>query len=304
MPEQKITKREMRRIKHEEKQKRREEEEKSRKKRRMLTRGIGIAVIALIVFGLSQIWSDGSSRIDNNVNPMLVTSKDNIKGNPDAYVTLVEYSDFQCPACRSYYPMLKKLNEKYPDNLRIVYRHFPLVQIHQHATRAAQAAEAAGMQGKFWEMHDMIFNTQDSWSESDNPKQFFADLAGTLGLDVEKFERDIESDEVMEKVKRDTNSGIKLGVSATPTFYLNGRKLANPRSFDEFSSLIRDAIDNTPTINPLTGEVTKPEDGNMTEVGSVQLESATGTSSATAQNAQESQDDTKDAGADLVQPNE
>ncbi len=264
MNEQKITKREMRRIKRQEKQKRRELAIKKRQQRRVVTLGVGFVVIILIIVGLSNVGSNEPA-LESETNPQLVTSQDHIKGNPDAYVTLVEYSDFQCPACRTYYPLLKQLNEKHPDDVRIVYRHFPLVQIHPYAVPAAQASEAAGIQGKFWEMHDKLFETQDGWSKGGVPDGFFSDLAGTIGLDVEKFKKDMDSSEVKSKIERDKQFGDKLNVTGTPTFYLNGKKLSNPKSFEELDSLIDDAIANIPTINPITGELDTGESGIETD---------------------------------------
>lgn len=174
--------------------------------------------------------------------PVNVVDSDWMKGNSQAEATLIEYGDFQCPACATYYPMTKQLLQDYPENLRIVYRHFPLPS-HRNAYPAALAAEAAGNQGKFWEMHDILFEKQDEWSNLANPKEKFLEYATELGLDLDKFESFYESDEAKNSADADTLSGNNLGVNATPTFYLNGRKLESIRSYQDFSSRVEEVIE-------------------------------------------------------------
>ena len=165
---------------------------------------------------------------------------DQIKGAPlkEAKVILIEYSDFQCPACRSYYPMVKKLSQEFA-NLSVVYRHFPLPQ-HLNARPSAQAAEAAGQQGKFWEMHDMLFDNQQSWAESKTSREIFLGYALALGLDMEKFKTDYDSPETKTKIEKDYQSGAK-DIDGTPTFFINDKKIQNPRNYDEFRNIIQQA---------------------------------------------------------------
>ncbi|MDO8571072.1 MAG: DsbA family protein, partial [bacterium] len=151
--------------------------------------------------------------------------------------------DFQCPACEAYYSILKQVHEKYGNKIQFVYRHFPLSTIHPHAERAAQVAEAAGKQGKFWEMHDMLFENQSSWSSEGNPDQTFIKYAERLTLDLDRFKKELDSKEVRGKVTNDSSSGAKLGVQGTPTFFLGGKQLdRNPQSFEEFSEIITNAL--------------------------------------------------------------
>ena len=168
------------------------------------------------------------------------TSTDWVKGAPlkDAKVTIIEYSDFQCPACGAYYPMVKQLGQEFK-NLAIVYRHFPLTQ-HANARPAAQAAEAAGRQGKFWEMHDMLFENQKYWSESRVVTDIFVAYAKTLGLDMEKFKNDFNSSAAKTKIESDYQSGASE-IDGTPTFFLNDKKIQNPQSYDEFRTIIEQA---------------------------------------------------------------
>jgi protein-disulfide isomerase len=175
-----------------------------------------------------------------------ITENDWVKGNRDASVALIEYSDFQCPACASYFPIVTQLVQNFGDDIAFVYRHFPLRQ-HANAEIAGQAAEAAGKQGKFFEMHDLIFENQSFWENQSKSKaqDTFEIYASQLGLDINKFNIDRESEATVEKVKNDFQSGVRAGVNATPTFFLNGEKLNNPRSLKEFSTLIQEALSQT-----------------------------------------------------------
>ncbi len=163
-------------------------------------------------------------------------------------VTLIEYGDFQCPACYGYEPTMREIREKYKDDITFQFRHFPLVEIHQNALSASRAAEAAGLQGKFWEMHDMLYEAQDpngksGWSGSPNPTTFFEDFAAQLSLDVEKFKTDFRSDQTNRAVQNDRSEAKKLGFSGTPSFMLDGKKIEEPKNEVEFfSKLIDEAI--------------------------------------------------------------
>ncbi|MCW3119182.1 MAG: disulfide bond formation protein DsbA [Chitinophagaceae bacterium] len=148
-----------------------------------------------------------------------VSSKDHIQGNSQAPLELVEYGDYQCPHCGRAYPIVKHLQQELGDKLKFVFRNFPLAQIHPEAVRAAVAAEAASLQGKYWEMHDMIFENQEYLS-----KNAFIAFAGKLGLDIEQFSKDIARPELLEKIDTDFESGLRSGVNATPTFFINDEK--------------------------------------------------------------------------------
>lgn len=138
-------------------------------------------------------------------------------------VTVTEFSDFQCPACRAAQGMVKQLEEK--EGVRIVYRHFPLSSIHKNAQLAAEAAEAAFAQGKFWEFHDILFERQEQWAEEKNPETKFIEYAGELELDKDAFTKALVDHAYRELVISDYQEGLKVGVNATPTFYVNGRKV-------------------------------------------------------------------------------
>ncbi|OGV90441.1 hypothetical protein A3A66_03750 [Microgenomates group bacterium RIFCSPLOWO2_01_FULL_46_13] len=171
-----------------------------------------------------------------------LTSSDQIRGSLDAKIMLLEYSDFQCPACKAYEPLVKKVLEEYSDEVFLVYRHFPLRQTHENAQLSAQAAEAAGKQQKFWEMHDLLFIKQEEWAEEKDFSVKLKSYAEELELNVDQFEKDLESDEGKRKIDEDYASGLKFNVNATPTFFLNGKKLENMRSFNDFKREIENLL--------------------------------------------------------------
>lgn len=211
--------------------------------KRIMIWGGFIVIVGLIIWGLIAA-SEKAKREQANIAPVdQVTENDWIRGNATSAVTLIEYSDLQCPACAAYFPLVERLVKENGDKFRFVYRNFPLSQ-HINAIPAAHAAGAAGKQGKFWEMHDMLFTKQTDWESATDAKGIFTEYAKTLGLDMEKFAIDIDSKEVADKVDADLKSGLKAGVNATPTFYLNGKKI-NPRDYEEFKKIIEDTASNT-----------------------------------------------------------
>ena len=145
-----------------------------------------------------------------------------IRGRVDAPVTLEEYGDFQCPPCGKLAGPIKDLEKDYGNSLRVIFHNFPLIT-HQHATKAACAAEAAGLQGKFWEMHDAIYSEQERWSKAADVQPLFNAYAGLIGLDVKRFQEDVNSDKIKERVSADQRHGSSLGIQTTPTIFLNNR---------------------------------------------------------------------------------
>jgi protein-disulfide isomerase len=146
-----------------------------------------------------------------------VSERDHARGPADAPITLVEYGDYQCPFCGAAYPVVKRLQKTLGKRLRFVFRNFPLTQAHPYAMVAAEAAEAAALQGKFWEMHDLLFE-QQTFLEPD----IIPLWAKKIGLDLEEFGNEIKQGVVGKRVKEDRQSGIRSGVNGTPTFYING----------------------------------------------------------------------------------
>lgn len=213
--------------------------------RRILLWTAAAGVLAGIVFAVwhaaKSIPIPGTAGGDLSVP---VGEGDNIKGPADASATLVEYSDFQCPACGSFYPVLKQLFADSKDKVRFVYRNFPLKSLHPNAELAAHAAQAAALQGKFWEMHDKLFEGQAKWSgmSGTGAREVFLGYAGELGLDKARMDKDMDGDAVKSKVQSDVDGGNRAGVNSTPTFYLNGKKLTGFRSVDEFRAAVLSAI--------------------------------------------------------------
>jgi len=150
-------------------------------------------------------------------------------GNPKAPVTLEEFGDFECPPCGQLHPVLKQMEAEFgPERLRIIFREFPLVPNHAHALAAARAAEAAGLQGKFWEMHDMIYEHQNDWHEAFDVRPIFDGYAKKIGLEMDQFARDNTSEIVERRIFLDGKRAHSLGVEGTPTVYLNGKEVPFP----------------------------------------------------------------------------
>lgn len=166
-----------------------------------------------------------------------VGPRDQLSGKPTATITLVEYGDYQCPHCEHAYPLLKKLTKQFSNELRFVFRNFPLQESHPAAMISAQAAEAAGLQNKFWEMHDMIYEHQDELDEN-NLLRF----AEVLKLDIQKFKKDSNSKDVLTKVENDFEGGIRSGVNGTPTFFINqNRADSYDGSYESLAEAVRNA---------------------------------------------------------------
>ena len=147
-------------------------------------------------------------------------------GPETAPVTLEEFGDYQCPPCAQVYPEVERIREEFGDRLRLVFRHYPLTRIHPHALLAAHAAESAGLQGKFWEMHRLLYENQTAWSNTPDPRPAFDAYARRAGLDVERFRRDLGGAEADARIVADVGRARSVGVESTSTFFVNGRKLA------------------------------------------------------------------------------
>ena len=147
-----------------------------------------------------------------------------VRGNPNAPVTLEEFADFQCGACGGYYPELKKIESEFGENLRVIFRERPLIPPHQHALIAAQAAEAAGLQGRFWEMHDKLYENQTKWSDTSDLVPLFVDYAKQIGLNPDQFMKDLNGEAVASRIFQDGKKSHALGINSTPTFFVNGKE--------------------------------------------------------------------------------
>lgn len=167
-------------------------------------------------------------------------------GPANAPVHLEEFGDFECPPCSLFHPILKQLKSEFGDRLRVTFRHFPLTDMHPHAIAAASAAEAAGMQGKFWEMHALLYENQKTWHETFDVRPIFEGYAKDLGLNLDKFKQDVNSKDVADRIFLDQRRGQSLGVKGTPTVFLNSRELAfQSLPADELRKLINQAINSS-----------------------------------------------------------
>lgn len=202
-----------------------------------------VILVALILGFLGIIYVSKDKKADApSTNNQVVKATEHKQGAGNKKVTLIEYGDFECPACAAYYPLVKEVKAKYKDDITFQFRHFPLVQIHRNAMSAHRAAEAAGNQGKFFEMHDMLYERQQSWKAETNPTPVFEGYATELGLNVEQFRREAASGVINDIINADIKEGQAADATATPTFVINGKKIENPRDPEGFFKLIDEAI--------------------------------------------------------------
>lgn len=200
-------------------------------------------LIILAVIAVSFIGLIGYSKL---TAPPKVTSdgSSNVFGKLDSPVTLTEFVDFQCEACYAFYPTVKEVKEKYKDRVKFQVKYFPISNSHQFSRMAAANAEAAAQQGKFWQMHDKLFEGQKIWEQSQNPQQQYYDqYAKDIGLNVEKFKADIKDPKTTATINADLDEVKRLEGDGTPTFVLNGTKIKNPENTVEaFSKVLDDAL--------------------------------------------------------------
>ena len=200
-----------------------------------------IIVLAAIIVGCVAIVLLSRSAGTDDVT---TTGSSNVYGNPDSKVTLTEYVDFQCEACYAFYPTVKEVKEKYKDTVKFEIKYFPISSSHSNALAAAAAAQAAAKQGKFFEMHDMLFERQKSWENMSTERTAtFESYAKEIGLDIAQYNTDLASAETKAIINADLAEVKKLGGNGTPTFALNGEKIDNPQNTVEaFTKLLDDAL--------------------------------------------------------------
>lgn len=201
-----------------------------------------LGVIVLVVLIFVGIFAFSGNKTGTSTKSS-GTPTNHIEGQGKSGITLVEYGDYQCPYCEQAYPIIKQVQAEFNDQVYLQFRNFPLPQ-HQNAFASARAAEAAGMQGKFWQMHDLLYDNQSQWSESNNSIPFFKQYAKQLGLNAAQFDKDYASGAVNDAINADKAAGNKLNVSGTPTFFLNGKQLSTNQSgsLSAFEKTIKDAI--------------------------------------------------------------
>ena len=214
------------------------------------------SIFAAITFGILAlfVYVSNESRIDvSNVklNTLQTASKDNGNigdnyfGDKESKVMVIEYADYQCPGCSGFAPIIKAAIAEYKDDVLFIFRNYP-ISYHPNAKMAASSALAAGLQGKFWEMHYKIYENQQSWSELNisDREDYFINLAKSLKLDIKKFKKDVKSEEVSQKIKFDQALAGKAAVKATPTLFIDGKivDLESSNTVDDLKKLIKSAI--------------------------------------------------------------
>ena len=211
---------------------------------------IAIVLIAAITGGWILLRSSRQSSNSSNPTPdpaldVQGAEPPHIRGNPSAPVTLEEFGDFQCPSCGAYYPELKKIEAEFGERLRVIFRELPLVPTHEHALLAAQAAEAAGLQGedKFWVMHDKLYENQTTWSQAKDLVPVFVDYAKQIGLDADRFMKDLNGEKVAQRVFQDGKRAHSLGLNSTPMFFVNGQEAKGDQwKPDGLRQMIKDTL--------------------------------------------------------------
>ncbi len=206
-----------------------------------------VIIITIIAAVVSAHQSTTAASFDAT-KTSAITSTDHQHGDGSAKVTLIEYGDFECPACGAYEPLVEQLYQQYGNQVLFVFRNFPLYQIHPFAMIAAQAAEAANLQGKYWEMHDLLYKDQSQWTADTTlstdtvVSKYFDQYAQQLGLNVTQFNTDINSAAVKSKVQADLALGNAAQIDHTPTFFINLTQIQNPGSYQDFVKVLDAAI--------------------------------------------------------------
>jgi protein-disulfide isomerase len=190
-----------------------------------------LGVIVVVFIGVATI----GNKTNNNTASNAGAPTNHVEGDLTSKVTLVEYGDYECPVCESYFQTVQAVQQKYDSDMKFQFRNLPLSSIHPNAIAGARAAEAADLQGKFWQMHDTLYTEQnwEEWSTSSNPEPYFWVYASQLGLNVNKFKTDFASSEVNDRIQADLAAFAKTGEEqATPTFFLNGKYIPNNELVD------------------------------------------------------------------------
>ena len=222
-----------------------------------------IIILCVLGVALGSAWylkrnsnKVGPAGVANNPNSAAANPNDNVVtgvpgaepphtlGPDNAPAKLEEFGDFECPPCGLFHPILVQMHKEFGDKLQITFREYPLAPAHQHAIAAASAAEAAGLQGKFWEMHDLLYENQKAWHETFDVRPIFEGYAKQIGLDMNRYQKDLNSDEVAKRITDDGKRAHSMGVKGTPTVFLNGKEVPfESLPADKLRPLINEEID-------------------------------------------------------------
>jgi protein-disulfide isomerase len=223
-----------------------------------------IVVIILIFVGIFALSGNKSGKNSSN-SGSTGTLTQHIEGQGKAGVTLTEYGDYECPFCGEYFPTVKQVESDFNTQIFFQFRNFPLVSIHQNAFAGARAAEAAGLQNKFWEMHDALYEAQTQWSGASDPTPYFNQYAQQLGLNVTQFKTDYASSKVNDLINADMAEGTKLNIQGTPTFYLDGKEIQVGNNVAAFETLIKAEIAKKTSSSSSATTTTTPSTGTTTQ---------------------------------------
>ncbi len=206
----------------------------------------GVSIVTLIlVIGAAYLFGGTSAANPQNAKPVsdmkALVRKNSHEINAHSKVTLVEFGDFECPACGAEYPVVTQLLKDYKGKINFVFRNFPL-PMHPNALPAAEAAEAAGAQGNFFGMYNLLYSNQNTWGGSTNPMPYFIQYAKTLHLNISRFTSDVTNKKYAARIQKDINDGYALGVDATPTFFLNGVPIQGVLPYSNFKTDINQAL--------------------------------------------------------------
>lgn len=204
--------------------------------------------IGVVCFLVGGFWflnaaTSTSSQPEQSVVIPSISKDDLTAGNAHAKVHIVEYSDFQCPSCLQAYPVLKQIQKEFGDQISFTYRYFPLLTVHKNALLSSSAAVAASKQGKFWEMHDLLFDNQDTWALLDDPRDAFLSYAQRLGLNNDQFKADMNDPKTAQFLNDQANKAVTIGLTGTPSIFINGKQ-APSASYDTITSLIKAQLKN------------------------------------------------------------
>jgi len=215
-----------------------------------------IIIVVLVLAGIFVLSGNKSNSSNKSGSGSTSSLTQHIEGQGKSDVTLVEYGDYECPYCGQYFPTVKQIETEYDQQIHFQFRNFPLVSIHQNAFAAARAAEAAGLQGKFWEMNSALYESQSQWTSASDATPIFNQYATQLGLNVAQFKSDSASSKVNSLINADMAEGNKLSIQGTPTFFLDGKQIQVANSPAAFEKLINAEIAKKTSGNSSAGAPT------------------------------------------------
>jgi len=201
----------------------------------VIVAAIGIAAGTAVYLSRT---ADRAAETPDKSSPVEIKSGGHSRGPANAQLTLVEFGDYQCPSCGGYHPLVKEVLNRYPDKLRLEFHHYPLIDLHPNAMIGALAAEAAGEQGRYWEMHDALFEHQGEWAPSRNAELVFINLASRLGLNVNQFMQQLRSPALQDRILQDVTLGNNLHVPETPTFFIDAQRVYIKPTIEDFVKVI------------------------------------------------------------------